>query len=99
MGIFKELVLLPLAPLRGTVWVADQLAQEADRRLYDEDEIRRQFVEVEIEHQRGNVTDEQRAAVEEDLLDRLAVARQRVGEEAGIAEDQILGHRERTDHG
>ncbi|MGV9253295.1 gas vesicle protein GvpG [Streptomyces sp. NPDC003697] len=31
MGIVSGLLLLPLAPLRGTLWVADQLAQEAER--------------------------------------------------------------------
>jgi hypothetical protein len=34
MGFFKELALLPVAPLRGTVAIADLLAQEADRSLY-----------------------------------------------------------------
>lgn len=33
MGVIKELLLLPLAPVRGTVWVAEQLAAEAERQL------------------------------------------------------------------
>ena len=31
MGLFKELVLLPLAPVRGTLWVADQMAAISGR--------------------------------------------------------------------
>ena len=40
MGLFTGLLTLPLAPVRGVVWVAEQVAQEADRQLYDEDRIR-----------------------------------------------------------
>ena len=77
MGLFKELVLLPLAPVRGTAWVAEQIADEADRRLYDEDNIKREMVQLEIDEQDGVIGAEERQRMEEDLLDRLAVARQR----------------------
>ena|SRR5436190_24136975 len=80
MGLFKELVLLPLAPVRGTAWVAEQLADEADRQLYDEDNIKREMIQLEIDHEDGRISDEERAAMEDDLLERLAVARQRASE-------------------
>ncbi|MFF8946080.1 gas vesicle protein GvpG [Streptomyces sp. NPDC014864] len=35
MGIVSELLLLPLAPVRGTVWVADRLLEEAERQMRD----------------------------------------------------------------
>ena len=31
MGLFTGLLTLPLAPVRGTVWIAEQLAAEAER--------------------------------------------------------------------
>jgi hypothetical protein len=87
MGLFKELVLLPLAPVRGTTWVAEQIAEEADRRLYDEDNIKRELVQLEIDHEDGLIGDEERERMENDLLERLAVARQRAAEEAELAND------------
>ncbi|MDT0382343.1 gas vesicle protein GvpG [Streptomyces sp. DSM 42041] len=33
MGIFTELCLLPLAPVRGVVWVADRMADAAEEEL------------------------------------------------------------------
>ena len=78
MGLFKELALLPLAPVRGTTWVADQLAQEADRRLYDEDNIKRELLQLELDPEDGVVGPEERERMERDLFDRLAVARARV---------------------
>ena len=36
MGLFTGLLTLPLAPVRSTVWVAEELADEAERQLRDE---------------------------------------------------------------
>ena len=85
MGLFKEIALLPLAPVRGTTWVAEQLADEVDRRLYDEDNIRREMVELEVDKQEGRISPEERARGEDDLLERLAMARQRRAEEEELA--------------
>jgi len=81
VGLFKELLLLPLAPARGTVWIADQLAEEVDRQLYDEDNIRRELVQLELDEHDGQISAEERAVAESELLERLAVARQRTAEE------------------
>jgi hypothetical protein len=82
MGLFKEIALLPLAPVRGTVWVADQLAQEADRRLYDEENIKRELLQLELDQEDGVVGPEERERMERDLFDRLAVARARAAGDA-----------------
>jgi hypothetical protein len=86
MGLFKELVLLPLAPVRGTVWVAEQITEEAERRLYDEENIKRELFQLEIEADEGRIGEKERAAKEEELLDRLAISRQRQAEEREIGE-------------
>ena len=80
MGLLKELVLLPLAPVRGTTWVAEQLAEEADRRLYDEDNIKRELLQLELDEEDGTIGPEERERMERDLLDRLAVSRARAQE-------------------
>lgn len=81
MGLIKELILLPLAPVRGTAWVAEQINEEAERRLYDEDNIKRELIQLEIESDEGLLGEEERAVKEDDLLDRLAISRQRQAEE------------------
>jgi len=85
MGLFKELALLPLAPVRGTAWVAEQIADEADRRLYDEDNIKRELLQLELDYDEGAISDEERERLERELFDRLAVARQRAAEEAEMS--------------
>jgi hypothetical protein len=77
MGMFTGLLTLPLAPVRGVVWVAEQLAEEADRQLYDEANIRRELLQLELEYDDGLIGDEERKRREDDLFERLAVSQAR----------------------
>lgn len=77
MGLFTGLLTLPLAPVRGVVWVAERVAEEAERELYDEGNIRRQLLQLELDHEDGKLSDEERSAQEEVLLQRLAISQMR----------------------
>jgi hypothetical protein len=77
MGLFTGLLTLPLAPVRGVVWVAEQVADEAERQLYDEGSIRREMLQLELDYDDGIIDEETRRAQEEELLDRLAVSQAR----------------------
>ena len=74
MGLFTGLVTLPLAPVRGVVWIAEQVMEEMDRELYDEDNIRRELLTLELDFEDGLITEEERRVREEALLERLAVS-------------------------
>jgi Gas vesicle protein G len=86
MGLFSGLVTLPLAPVRGAAWVTKQVADEADRQLYDEDQIRREMLQLEIDYDEGKIGDEERAREEDALFERLEVARERRREDRLEAE-------------
>jgi Gas vesicle protein G len=88
MGIFTGLITLPLAPVRGVAWVAEQVAAEADRQLYDEGQIRREMLQLEIDFDDGMIGEEERRHREEALLDRLAVSQERA---ALAREDDLDG--------
>jgi hypothetical protein len=77
MGLFSGLLLLPLAPVRGVAWVVEQVADEADRQLHDEDCIRRDLFQLELDYDDGKVDQAERDAYEEQLLERLAVSQAR----------------------
>jgi hypothetical protein len=82
VGLLRTLVTLPLAPVRGVMWVVEQVADEADRQMFDETRIRAELLQLELDYDEGLVGDEERAAIEDELLARLAIARQRKREEA-----------------
>lgn len=71
MGLFTGLLGLPLAPLRGVVWVGEQLRDQANAQLYDPVAIRGQIEELDRAHDRGEISEEERDESQEILLDRL----------------------------
>jgi gas vesicle protein GvpG len=71
MGLITGLLTLPLAPVRGTMWIAERLLEEAERELSDPELIERQLDEAEAAYERGELTEEEYAATEEELLTRL----------------------------
>jgi Gas vesicle protein G len=77
VGLVTGLLTLPLAPVRGVAWIAEQVAEEADRQLYDEGIIRRELLELELESDEGRIDEEERSQREHALLERLAVSQAR----------------------
>jgi hypothetical protein len=75
VGILTGLLLLPLAPVRGTIWIAEQLAAQAERELDEEAAVRRLLLEAEAALERGELSEADYDAVEDELLDRLESAR------------------------
>ena len=71
MGLLTGLITLPLAPVRGTVWVAEQLLTQAERELSDPALIEQQLDELEAAYERGELSEEEYMAIEEELMARL----------------------------
>lgn len=77
MGLITGLLSLPVAPLRGVVAAAEQVRRHAEEELYDPVRIRAQLEDVERRRQDGSLTDDEADAWEEELVERLLVARDR----------------------
>jgi Gas vesicle protein G len=82
MGLISGLLTLPLAPVRGTVWIAERLEEQALEELNDESAIRAQLLELEELRASGAVDEEQLVAAEDELVQRLMDLRG-FGEEGG----------------
>jgi type II secretory pathway predicted ATPase ExeA len=74
VGLLTGLLTLPLAPIRGTIWIAEQLADQAARELDEGRAIRRQLAETELRYERGELTVEELEEIEDELLERLRLA-------------------------
>jgi hypothetical protein len=75
MGFLTGILLLPLAPLRGTIWLAERLAEVAERETDSEATFRRLLVEAEIAFESGELSEAEYEQVEDELLERLELAR------------------------
>lgn len=74
MGLFTGLLTLPLAPVRGTMWIAEQIAVVAEREADEERIVRRQLVETEIQFEAGLIDEEEYERIEDELLERLELS-------------------------
>lgn len=76
MGLLTGLLGLPLAPVRGVLWVAEQVKDHAEEQYYDPVRIRAQLERVDEARRAGELSEEEAAEIENELLQRLMVRRQ-----------------------
>jgi hypothetical protein len=77
MGLISGVLGLPLAPLRGTIAVAEQVLRQAEDAYYDPAAIRAQLEDVDRRRRSGELDDAQATAWEDMLVDRLMEGQQR----------------------
>jgi Gas vesicle protein G len=75
VGLISGLLTLPLAPVRGTVWLAERIQEQAEAELYDEDAIRARLMEIDAMREAGEIDEEDATQAEDELLERLIAAR------------------------
>ncbi|SEF18371.1 gas vesicle protein GvpG [Jiangella alba] len=71
MGVLTALVTWPLAPVRGAVAAARLVGDEAERQYRDPVAVRRALEQVEQSRAAGLLSDEEAAAMEDELIGRL----------------------------
>jgi len=82
MGLISGLVTLPLAPVRATMWIAEQAQEQAESELYDESAIRAGLLELEQARAGGDFDDRELDEAEDALIMRLLEIR-RLAEGSG----------------
>lgn len=68
MGLFSGLILLPLAPVRGVVWLGEQLLEQASREAGDPAWIYQQLAEIDQARTAGEISPEEADEAEEVLV-------------------------------
>jgi hypothetical protein len=76
VGLITGLLTLPLAPVRGTVWLAERIQEQAEAEYYDENVIRAQLMDIEAAREAGEIGEEEATHAEDRLLERLIAARE-----------------------
>ncbi|GLZ11948.1 hypothetical protein Acsp04_21830 [Actinomadura sp. NBRC 104425] len=83
MGLITGLATLPLAPVRGVIWVAEVLTEHAEAQLYDPARIAAEMQEIADLLAAGEIDEAEAAAREEELLARLPRSGPAAGSTAG----------------
>jgi len=74
MGLIGEVLMLPFAPVRGSLWAMQQVVAEAERQYYDPAAVRADLSRLEQRLEAGEIDDAEFDRLEDELLDRLEIA-------------------------
>jgi Gas vesicle protein G len=75
MGLISGVLLLPLAPVRGVAWIAEMIAEEAERERQAGEAPERALAQLEAARARGEVTDEEADELEAQLIEEMLARR------------------------
>jgi hypothetical protein len=75
MGLIGNLLLLPLAPVRGVVWVAELVADEADRQMAEQASPARALEQLAAATANGEISPSEAEAMEAEIIERMLAAR------------------------
>ena len=70
------------------LWIAKSVAEVADRELHSEEAVQGQLLELELQHDLGEITDEQYEEAETALLERMKTIEQWQAEHAEEESDE-----------
>lgn len=71
MGFLSNVLLLPLAPVQGVLWVARLLQELAQNEAGDPEVLRAKLHEAEEAHRRGDISAAELEQIEEAVFTRL----------------------------
>ena len=77
MGLLTNILTFPLAPVRGTVALAEQIRKQAESEYYDPVRIRRQLEDIAAARESGVLEPSEADALEDELVQRLLIATER----------------------
>lgn len=77
MGLLTGLLGLPVvAPVRGVLWLAEQIREQAEAQYYDPARIRAELERVDEARRTGELSEQECAELENELLQRLMYRRE-----------------------
>lgn len=82
MGLITGLLTLPLAPVRGTIWLAQVIQAEVESRESDEPSIMAALEQLEAARAAGEFSEEEIEQAENELVERLIALRGVGGQES-----------------
>ena len=75
LGLITGLLTLPLAPVRGTIWLAERLEEKAYEEMTDETGLHQALLELEAARERGELGEDEVAETEDALIERFMAIR------------------------
>lgn len=71
MGLLTSIVSLPLAPVRGVLWLGELIQDQVEQQMHDPATIRRELEEIEEAAAAGRISEEEREQAQQAVLGRM----------------------------
>ncbi|WP_040790008.1 gas vesicle protein GvpG [Nocardia paucivorans] len=71
MGLLTAIAALPLAPVRGVLWLGELIQDQVEQQLHDPATIRRELEEIEEDAAAGRISEGERARAQQEVLGRM----------------------------
>lgn len=82
MGFLTDLLTFPvLGPVRMVIWIAEKVNEQVERKLYDEEAVHGQLMELELRYDLEEISEEEYLKAEEALLERLKAIKEHKAKE------------------
>ena len=69
MGLFSAIVTLPLAPVRGVIWLGETIQRQVEQELNNPARTRRQLEELAEARERGEISAEEEKHAQQQILE------------------------------
>lgn len=72
MGLLSMILGLPLAPVRGVIKLGEVIQRQVDEELHSPVNVRRELEEIQRRREAGELTEEEEAQAEQQVIDRIS---------------------------
>ncbi|MEV6258152.1 gas vesicle protein GvpG [Nocardia sp. NPDC051911] len=70
-GVLTSILTLPVAPVRGVIWLGELIQDQVDQKMRDPALMRRELEEIDAAAAAGQLSEEERRQAQQAVLDRM----------------------------
>ncbi|MGY1894876.1 gas vesicle protein GvpG [Nocardia gipuzkoensis] len=71
MGLLSTILTLPVAPVRGVIWLGELIQDQVEQKMHDPATMRRELEEIDAAAAAGQLSEEERKQAQQAVLDRM----------------------------
>ncbi|MDE1670363.1 gas vesicle protein GvpG [Nocardia gipuzkoensis] len=71
MGLLSTILALPVAPVRGVIWLGELIQDQVEQQLHDPATMRRELEEIDAAAAADQLSEEERKQAQQAVLDRM----------------------------
>ncbi|WP_280412702.1 gas vesicle protein GvpG [Nocardia asiatica] len=71
MGLLSTILTLPVAPVRGVIWLGELIQDQVEQKMHDPANMRRELEEIDAAAAAGQLSEEERKQAQQAVLDRM----------------------------